>query len=333
MGVLFLSINLSSAFAHHGPQAEEPTYGEISYPIEATRVQLAYGCTNGFFSRFFRCSRSANTEIALEREYWAHVQNMNFEGMQNLIGRIRSYYRKSKTPYAGRLIRLMAFGNVMLAQETAGFGLDKIPKLLTARFLAALSNQKQSDNVNTLSIAGFTDTLMGYAFNSGAAGDYFADKLFDLTAPHDDYGLEAEVVGAMAYTYTTDEGRIREGLDILNDCNDYNCTRTTSLAPFKEVGVMLTIAEARVALGESDNAADILDRAQTFANDNGMPATLMERLYDASSEILTGSYAAQAPNLLGLGLYRQPAGPSQSAVACAICHSGAKVPDDYYSWK
>jgi hypothetical protein len=333
IGLISCSI-ISPSLAHNGPEALTPKYEVTTYPVKVNKVNLPYACQLQAFSYLFTCHRSMQTELALEKEFWAYIQNINTNGMRNLVGRINSYVKRSNTQYKGRLIRLMAFGNVMVSQETPGISLDKIPTLLTAKVLGEKSNFYQGNNVNALSLNGFTDSLINYALKLRKQGDKVAEGLISLNNDeHGEYGLEAEIVGAMAYTYTTDKNRIEKGLSILNNCEDYNCIRTTALAPFKEVGVMVTIAEGLVALDRFDEAQDILSKALNFSEKNNMPMALLTQLKQANNEILNGNYANESIKLKGIGAYRLPAGPSQSSVACALCHSGAQVSDHFYSWK
>lgn len=95
----------------------------------------------------------------------------------------------------------------------------------------------------------------------------------------------------------------------------------------------MTIAEGLVALNRFYEAQNILYKALDFSENNNMPTALITQLKQANNEILYGNYANEAIKLKGIGAYRLPAGPSQSSVACALCHSGAKVPDHFYSWK
>ena len=331
---LICLIFIKPTLAHNGPEALTPTYEVTPYPVKIDRTNLPYACQPEVFSILFKCHRSIKIELALENEFWAYIQNIDTQGMRNLINRINSYVKRSNTEYKGRLIRLMAFGNVMVSQETAGISVNKIPNLLAAKALGEKSNFYQNNNVNTLSINGFTDSLISYALKFRKQGDNIVKRLLSLNNDeHGEYGLEAEIVGAMAYTYTTDKTRIEKGLDILNNCEDYNCIRTTALAPFKEVGVMITIAEGLVALNRFNEAKNILSKALNFSQNNNMPTALIAKLKQAKNEILFGNYANDAIKLKGIGAYRLPAGPSQSSVACALCHSGAKVSDHFYRWR
>lgn len=233
ISVISFSI-IQPSLAHNGPEPVPPNYEVTTYPVKVNKVNLPYACQFQAFSLFFKCHRSMQTELALEKEFWAYIQNINTNGMRNLIDRINSYVKRSNTQYKGRLTRLMAFGHVMVSQENPGLSINKIPTLIAAKVLGEKSNFYQTNNVNTLSVNGFTDSLINYALNLRNQGDRVVEGLIGLNNyEHGDYGLEAEIVGAMAYTYTTDKERIERGLSILNDCEDYNCIRTTALAPFK----------------------------------------------------------------------------------------------------
>lgn len=334
LGILLLvSVPLAHAAEHSGPPVTQPVYSDYTYPVPTRYAHLPRGCSHFLANIFWGCSRSAKLELTLEREFWAHVQNTNFNGMSALLSKIKNYVYYSNTPYQGRLVRLMAFGNVMLSQKVRGLVPEKVPNLIAARALGELSNIKQPEHAFTHAITGFTDILLSYALLQGRAGDNKVEFLLDSPRTKGEYGLEAAAVGAMALSYTTDTNRIYRGLAILNDCVDPICTRTSSVAPFKLVGMKLSVAEAYVAVGDRAGAQRMVNEAIEFAKANNMAATPLKELEGFGAEILGDEFMTASRKLTGFGMYRLPAGPSQDAKACAMCHQNAVVPDYYYNWK
>ncbi|RXJ70410.1 hypothetical protein CS022_23325 [Veronia nyctiphanis] len=327
----FLIIFSSSAFSNNAPQTFPPEYNAFDYPVKSESVAVSFGCL--FFGIFSPCERNEETELAFEREFFSHVQNIDYSRMAWLLFKMKGYAYSSDSPYTARILRLIAFGNIMLSQKDPNFSIDNIPFILAARTHAGASEVFQPSNLNTLSLTSFTDSLLTYALGQKELGNQINEGLIEIGKQHGEPGLEAIVVAAFSYIYSTDKTLIQKGLDILEDCTTYLCERTTSLGPFRQVGVMMTIAEGYVALSQKAKATEILQKAKTFAEDNFMPTPLLERLEVLSDEILEGEYSREAPKLQGMGFYRLPAGPSQWADACALCHAGAIIPAHYYSWK
>lgn len=165
-------------------------------------------------------------------------------------------------------------------------------------------------------------------------------------------GTEGFTAGAMALTLFHDPKMVQRGLDILGDgpgednvalCDSFLCTynnpndpqaavpEATSIAPFKRLGVMLTIAEGYGKLGKIQKMQRVLRAARAEGNRLGWPRmALLDRV---ETSLTGGDTQSGIPDLLSLWAKPDPAQDFAGEIqfplplsarrgACSGCHYG-----------
>jgi hypothetical protein len=230
---------------------------------------------------------------------------------------------------------LASFGEVMIFRS---YSLVEPYGLVHASKALALIERSHaiSDQVpSSISMQNFLKAFINYALNRTEAGDRNIEGLINLPEIFADYGSEGVLVGAFGLMSLRDKKKVQRGLDILDDCKNPHCSRTTSISPYKMVGNTIAMAEAEAYLGREEKARQLIQDTLVWARERYYPQVLLENLSKMEDELfdpITG-LAKKWQNEKGLGAIRLPLGPSQSMYSCASCHAGNEVPENYYSWR
>ena len=82
-------------------------------------------------------------------------------------------------------------------------------------------------------------------------------------------------------------------------------------------------------LGELEKAEYYFDKARAFGESHHLPKGQMDRMESLITKVKT-HYQSEWQKGQVLGAVRLPVGPSLGPEGCALCHTGAYVPDYYY---
>ena len=318
------------ALARQFPEPQPARYKPFEFPPRAFVTKVPLPCQ--IFIPLLSCERSADLELALEREYWNVVQRSDEKAMQAWIPRALHYAELSRSPGRARLFMLAAFGEVMIFRSHDLNEPDGLLHAVKGLALVERSHAMADQVPSSISMQHFLLAFISYALGDAASGDSQLESLLTLPDRFGHYGSEGVLVGAFGYMSLLEKKKVQRGLDILDDCNNPHCIRTSSIAPYKMVGNAIAMAEAEAYLGREGKARKLLRTAATWARERYYPTVLLERLRLVENQLLdpdTG-LAKQWQKGSSLGSIRLPLGPSQSNFACVTCHAGNEVPESYY---
>lgn len=330
--VLFLGL-ATRVHARAFPEPEVASYQSFDFPPSVEQVTIPQPCQIVLILK--PCQRDARLEIGLEREFWALVQRSDSQAMQGWIQKTLIYSQLSHSPYQDRLTMLASFGEVMIFRSyplSNPIGLTHASKAIG---LIEGSQILSADVPSSISMQHYLRAFILYGTQLEQKADQQLETLISMPDIFGDYGSEGVLVGAFGLMSLVNRQKVQKGLDILDDCQNPHCRRTTSLAPYKMVGNAIAMAEAEAYLGHEAKARQIIDRAVLWAQERFYPTVLLNRLSQLTQELfdpengLTIEWQKEA----SLGAIRLPLGPSQSQFSCASCHAGNRVPDYYYSWR
>ncbi|RXJ74182.1 hypothetical protein CS022_03655 [Veronia nyctiphanis] len=222
------------AISHNGPAPFPASYGPVVHPAVVKTTELDFGCDTFVFS--IPCQRSEKVEFSLEKEFWAYVQNRDAEKMKTLINRMKGYAFSSRSEYAPRLYRLIGFGYMVRAQQSASITLSSAPNILMARIYAQKSDTSQPNNSHSVALRSFIDTVFPYVIGWGGLGDKIVNRMIAMPDQFGLPGYEGTISGAMSLAYTRDPERIRRGLEIMNNCQDSYVKGHPRWARLKKLG-------------------------------------------------------------------------------------------------
>ena len=317
-----------------------PAIPDVEYPV---------ACTDGDSST--PCEQDSNLELAMERKFWAIVQNTGVEEMKSWAEDSVAYAIASESTYRARIFKLAAFGNTMVYTgyapgDPAGirYIVDGASDIVRSIRLNVYNPNAFAMGLYYLALAEFL--LEPRVDSNRVDGEGVLDKmlkvalLFGRPSPKYNvgYGSELRYVGLSGHTslLNSPEDPIQFGIDGFNDGENWSVVRTTSLAPFKQVGAEINLAEAYAALGQRDASEERYARIEQWLVGKNAPSGY-EGWIDATRIELLGAGGLietwQTPQGLLGSQIRQPYGPFEQTQICRMCHLGAVVPDDYYSWR
>ena len=329
----------------------QPAAWPVGIPLTPVIPEVEYpaSCTDGEAST--PCEQDSTLELAMERKFWAIVQNTGVEEMKSWAQDSVAYATASEGTYRARIFKLAAFGNTMVYTAYAPGDPAGIRYIVSGASDIVRSIRLNVYNPNALAMGLYYLSLSEFLLeprveSSRLDGEGVLDKmlkvalLFGRPSPKYDvgYGSELRYVGLSGHTslLNSPEDPIQFGIDGFNDGENWSVVRTTSLAPFKQVGAEINLAEAYAALDQREASEERYARIERWLVGKNAPAGYNGWI-DATRVELLGAGGLietwQTPRGLLGSQIRQPYGPFEQTQICRMCHLGAVVPDDYYSWR
>lgn len=317
-----------------------PTISNVDYPASCTDDDPATPCV-----------QDSALELAMERKFWAIVQNTAIEDMKSWTSSSVAYATASESLYRARIFKLAAFGNTMIYTTYAPGDPAGLRYIISGASDIVRSIRLNVYNPNALAMGlyylALTEFLLEPRVHSPRIdGEGVLDKmlkialLFGRPSPKYNvgYGSELRYVGLSGHTslLNSPQDPIQFGINGFNDGQNWSVVRTTSLAPFKQVGAEINLAEAYAALDQREASEERYARIEEWLVGKNAPAGYGEWIEATRVELLGASGLIetwQTPRGLLESQIRQPYGPFEQTQICRMCHLGAVVPDDYYSWR
>ena len=127
-----------------------------------------------------------------------------------------------------------------------------------------------------------------------------------------------------------DISKVEKGIKILDEESELSKI-TTSIGPYKEIGVSLALIEAEAYLGNSAKIDSLVEEVKEWAEDHFYPTTLLNSFLESVAEVVSeGGLASKWRSGGSIGGVRYPLPPSMGPKGCVYCHVGNKVPKSYY---
>ncbi len=317
-----------------------PQIPDVEYPADCTDEDSSTPC-----------AQDSSLELAMERKFWAIVQNTGVEEMKSWAEDSVAYAIASESTYRARIFKLAAFGNTMVYTAYAPGDPAGIRYIVSGASDIVRSIRLNVYNPNALAMGLYYLSLSEFLLeprleSSRLDGESVLDKmlkvalLFGRPSPKYDvgYGSELRYVGLSGHTslLNSPEDPIQFGIDGFDNAENWSVVRTTSLAPFKQVGAEINMAEAYAALDQREASEERYARIERWLVGKNAPAGYDGWIEATRVELLgPGGLIEtwQTPRGLLGSQIRQPYGPFEQTQICRMCHLGAVVPNDYYSWR
>lgn len=306
-----------------------PAYS--AQPFYSDKAELPKACKS-FFA--WRCYSDSRFEMALEQEFWSYLGNGEYKQLKEWSARTKKYVYRAKhmrNDIKARLKTFIAFAHVGLYVQKPIFDPLNLTNVLKALAWSSSAMKLDPDSANLQSLHYYLLTYMGFALSKEDVGEHFIGQLQNIT---DQYGpvvgSEGELVGAMSRMLLKDPAQVAHGLEILNDCHSLACQRDSSLAPFKEVGMQIAIAEGYARLGDIEKMNAAYQLAKDYAEQHQHPyPELIEQMQQAM--VGAGGVLSQwQTSNKGLGDIKLPLPPSAGASACQVCHASGSQTLNHY---
>ncbi|MCG8589497.1 MAG: hypothetical protein MJE66_09420 [Proteobacteria bacterium] len=303
--------------------------GEIFDPPAA---QLPLTCIGPWAP--FLCQSDPVFEFALEQEYWGHLGNGQFDGLGGWIWKTKSYLvvvNGMSDRVRARFESFIAFGYVGQYVQGAIFDPFNLVNMLDAIFMSNASQLHDPNSPNALSLHNYLEAYLAFAVSDTATGHANIDDLYEITEVYGPIaGSEGEVVGAMAQMLLVDDSQVAIGLATLDDCQTVACQRNSSVAPYKEVGMQIAIAEGYARLGDYASMEAAFDKARAYAVAHNHPYPELIDLQEAQLTGPGGVIEQWQTTTETLGDIKLPLPPSAGANACQPCHAAGFQTINHY---
>ena len=301
-----------------------PTYKDhYTYPAIPEVVQIPQeGCNRGY------CPRSADMEIALEKEFWVYVQNNQTDLLDQWIAKTYDYITGSRTPKGARLHKLIGFGKLMISRSHPLISFGSVMNILGGMNDGQISERADPGEFGIRAFNLVSKSMLGFAAFPWQA-DQAINELLAMENQYGDWGLEGVAVAAHTLIQVADANQVKRGIELFQRNNEAAVKITSSIAPFKPAGEYYTMGEGFVYLNDFDNADLYFNKAIQFAETNNMPAAQVNIMKDMIADVKE-NYSRQWKETGPLNKVRLPLAPSMGPKACAFCHTGASFPDSYY---
>ncbi|MCH2173580.1 hypothetical protein MK489_22625 [Myxococcota bacterium] len=327
--------------------AEYPTGVELHPEIPEVRYSAA--CLDDDSST--PCESDHSLELAMERKYWAILVNTDIDQMKDWTQESAKYAKASSTAYSARIHKLLAFGNIMIYQSYEPCNPFGLPYIVDAVEGIITSLEENASNPNAITfglyILSFVEFLLeGWLPGSDFDGEATLQRMRQLallygppsSVYNKGWGSEMRFVGLAGNISLLDSpsNPIQTGIDGFDDGNNWSALRVTSLAPFKQVGTQITLAEGYTALNQAEEADARFASLSTWLQGKNAPAGFVREIDAVRAQLLGADGLIETwktPRDLFGSQIRQPFGPAEQSTACRMCHLGVTVPDNYYSWR
>jgi hypothetical protein len=140
-------------------------------------------------------------------------------------------------------------------------------------------------------------------------------------------GTEEKIAAAFTLALVKENKYIDLAIEVLGDCQTDLCTKTSELAPFKEIGMVLALSEIYGKKGDWEKYEMTLMRAETLAIEANWP--FMERFKDLRDNMKSNK-AKWDQARLSVGSVAFPLLMFTDPGICAGCHFGAKIKESDY---
>lgn len=303
---------------------EAPQYRD-SYPYPAVPVKVSIPsekCNRNY------CPRTAEMELALEREFWVYIQNNDLVELQTWINKTYDYITGSKTYKGARFHKLIGFAKLMISRSVPLVSGQSITNILGGMKEGRISERADPGEFGVRAFNLVSKAMLGFALKPWYA-QRAINELLAMEHQYADWGIEGKAVAAHTLIQVKDHGSVRRGIDLFLEDDEAAVKITSSLAPFKPAGEYYTIGEGYIYLGEWDLAEIYFNKAIAFATEHNMPAEQIARLMAMITDVKENYSKAWAKGQ-SINWVRLPLAPSMGPLGCALCHTGAKVPDNYY---
>jgi hypothetical protein len=279
----------------------------------------------------FWCKASVGLEQAMEEEFWQLALDTDPRGMNRWIDDAKQYIAASRTPAEPRLRKLMGFGGMMVYLSRGMLTLSGLTELLDVLAQVEKAHHLAPADLNVTVLRKYLQAYMRFALYDDAGGMNKVEEMLALPEQVGVAGSEGEVVGAMSLALLTDPAHAMRALDLLDDCTTDNCKRTSWVAPSKEIGMRIVVAEAYAKTGQLDEMRRMLDETRALALLVGWP--YLHRLDEVEDELTRpgGLVEQWQAGTQRIGYVQLPLPPSASVSACAFCHHGVQVPANLYA--
>lgn len=243
-----------------------------------------------------------------EQEYWDIVGRTDTLAMDFWLLRARWRTQLDGSERA-RLTMLEAGGALMLFR--GGNLLEYLDALALSKSARDLAPASLNAAVFYRGVLAFQKFVAGD--DAGALGEI--DRLTTL-------GTEGNVAAALALAMVRRNRYIDRAISLLEDCETDVCNKTSQVAPFKPVGMLLSLAEIYGRRGDAARMDSAFARAEASAQELKWP--LMARI-DELRRAIPAEKAAWDADTSSIGSIALPLPKTSEEDACANCHVGAQA--------